>query len=93
MGDILKISNFSDGVFASIPDIKQHDRLFAKLSGVCINSLAYNQRYSSHGCSYVPCIESVSIEGSLPIGSNSRFVPVGTANQAEQKTAPDKKAA
>jgi hypothetical protein len=95
LGDIIKFSNFSEGVFSSIPDVARNDRLFVNLSGVCSSSLSYSTRYQSHGGICVPFLEKITVLGSLPIGTNSKFVPIGepTVSPAQsEQSVPAKKA-
>ncbi|MDR2406891.1 MAG: hypothetical protein LBE13_02090 [Bacteroidales bacterium] len=87
LGDIIKITNFADGVFSSIPDVGKNDRLLVHVGGVCSNSLSYNARYNSHGGICVPYLESLSVKGSLPIGSAMKFVPVGESTNSTKKNA------
>jgi hypothetical protein len=75
LGDIIKITNFADGVFSLIPDVGKNDRLLVNIGGVCGNTLSYNTRYNSHGGICVPYLEAITVKGSLPIGSSAKFVP------------------
>jgi hypothetical protein len=86
VGDVLKVTDFADDVFFRVPEVKANDRLFVKISGTCRNSISYSVQYNSHNAVFVPFIESLLVEGSVPVGSK---FSLGVGNSNNSASVPD----